>query len=227
MKVKEEYLWSKTGTVDPEIKRLENVLQAFRYDAAASSVPLALPAKVIPFRKESSLPSFSTYRVFRRALAFAACAAFVAVLLGVRYQIASNDNYSEIGSAETLVIPENYAPFPDEEPVIIEVKTPVVGKSLGYSVAKKPEYTKHPNVGKQVKARRVFPAIDFQKIDFQSKKIVRNVEPVKQIVKLTDEEKYAYERLMLALSITSSKFKLVKDKVEGREEKRAVREKGR
>lgn len=223
MKGKEEYLWSKTGTADPEIERLENALQVFRYDAA-SSAPLVLPPKVVPFRKESLLPSFSAHRVFRRALAFAACAAFVTVLLGVLYQIPSDENYSEIGSAETIVAPENYAPFPANKPVNNEVKKPVNGKSSGFTVAKKLEYTKQPNVGKPVKARRAFPAIDFQKIDFQSKKIVRNIEPVKQIVKLTDEEKYAYERLMLALSITSSKFKLVKDKVEGREEKRAVRE---
>ncbi len=226
MKGKEEYLWSKTGTADSEIERLENALQVLRYDAA-SNAPLVLPAKVVPFRKESSLPSFSTHRVFRRALAFAACAAFVAVLLGVRYQIIPNDNYSEIGSAEALVVPKNYAPFPVDEPVINEVKKPVIGKSSGFTVAKKFEYTKQPSVRKPVKARRVFPVIDSKKIDIQSKKIVRNVEPVKQIVKLTKEEKYAYERLMLALSITSSKFKLVKDKVEGKEEKRAVRENGR
>lgn len=226
MKGKEEYLWSKTGTADSEIERLENALQVFRYDAA-SNAPHVLPAKVVPFSKKSSLPSFSTHRVFRRALAFAACAAFVAVLLGVRYQIDSNNNYSEISSAEALVVSENYASFPDDEPVINEVKNSVTSKSSGYSVAKKIEYTKQSEGRKPVKARRVFSAIDSQKTDFRSKKIVRNVEPVKQIVKLTAEEKYAYERLILALSITSSKFKLVKDKVEGREEKRAVRENGR
>jgi hypothetical protein len=41
---------------------------------------------------------------------------------------------------------------------------------------------------------------------------------------LTKEEKYAYDQLMLALSITSSKLKMVKDKVAGVEEKNAVRE---
>ncbi len=36
-------------------------------------------------------------------------------------------------------------------------------------------------------------------------------------VKLTDEEKYAYSQLMLALSITSSKLKIVKDAIDGPE----------
>ncbi len=212
----EEYLWNKTGAADLEIERLENALQVFRYDVA-SNAPLVLPAKIIPFRKELS-PSFSSRKVFRFALAFAACAVFVAGLLGIWFQIFSNDSAeTEMSSAE-IIAPQSYAPFVANEPTIKESNKPVVTKS-SYSIAKKLENRKQPNVGKPFNARKVFPAIDFQ-----NKKTVRNIEPVKQIVKLTEEEKYAYERLMLALSITSSKFKLVKDKVEGIEEKTAVRE---
>ena len=45
-------------------------------------------------------------------------------------------------------------------------------------------------------------------------------------VKLTDEEKYAYGQLMLALSITESKLKIVRDTVAGNENTRSVVEKG-
>ena len=45
-------------------------------------------------------------------------------------------------------------------------------------------------------------------------------------VKLTDEEKYAYGQLMLALSITESKLKIVTDAVSGSETKTVV-EKGK
>ncbi|MBX7169616.1 MAG: hypothetical protein K1X72_01590 [Pyrinomonadaceae bacterium] len=45
---------------------------------------------------------------------------------------------------------------------------------------------------------------------------------VKPKVVLTAEEKYAYDQLMLALSITSSKFKEVQDKVNGADETSAV-----
>jgi hypothetical protein len=41
---------------------------------------------------------------------------------------------------------------------------------------------------------------------------------------LTAEEKYAYDQLMLALSITGSKLKIVKDKIAGTEDQNAVRE---
>jgi hypothetical protein len=47
--------------------------------------------------------------------------------------------------------------------------------------------------------------------------IARKTEFVKPAVKLTEEEKYAYNQLMLALSITSSKLKLVEDKIYGAE----------
>ena len=46
-------------------------------------------------------------------------------------------------------------------------------------------------------------------------------------VKLTDEEKYAYGQLMLALSITESKLKIVKDAIAGNEGIRPVVEKGK
>jgi hypothetical protein len=46
----------------------------------------------------------------------------------------------------------------------------------------------------------------------------KNIVAKKSDVQLTKEEQYAYDQLMLALSITSSKLKLVKDKVEGFEE---------
>ncbi|MEZ5427922.1 MAG: hypothetical protein R2747_16750 [Pyrinomonadaceae bacterium] len=44
----------------------------------------------------------------------------------------------------------------------------------------------------------------------------------KSEVPLTEEEKYAYNQLMLALSITSSKLKMVRDKVEGSESQKII-----
>jgi hypothetical protein len=41
-------------------------------------------------------------------------------------------------------------------------------------------------------------------------------------VKLTKDEEYAYDQLMLALSITSSKLKIVKDKLDGIDEQNAA-----
>lgn len=48
--------------------------------------------------------------------------------------------------------------------------------------------------------------------------IARGAKSKKQLVTLTSEEKYAYEQLMLALTITGSKLKIVQDRVNGIED---------
>jgi hypothetical protein len=52
--------------------------------------------------------------------------------------------------------------------------------------------------------------------------VARKIENRGQPEKLTPEEKYAYSQLMLALSITSNELKIVKDKINGREERNAA-----
>ena len=91
--MKEDYLWNKTGSADPEIERLENALAVFRY---VETEPPALPAKIIPFERKTP-GSF-----FRLAFAFAACAAFVIISLGVWLQF-SNKNF-EVAKDPTKTI---------------------------------------------------------------------------------------------------------------------------
>ena len=50
----------------------------------------------------------------------------------------------------------------------------------------------------------------------------QNIEAKKTKIELTKEEKYAYKQLMLALSITSSKLKLVADKIDNIEQSKVV-----
>ena len=68
-----------------------------------------------------------------------------------------------------------------------------------------------------VKIRRTIP-VNLR----QNKKPARKLETKSNEIALTKEEKYAYDQLMLALSITSSKLKIVKDKANGIEEQNAV-----
>jgi hypothetical protein len=51
----------------------------------------------------------------------------------------------------------------------------------------------------------------------EQKKVALHVRRYAAVTKLTREEKDAYDRLMLALAITSSKLRLVQDKVNGTE----------
>ena len=193
--MREDYLWDKSGE-DAEIRRLENALQAFR---CRESAPPVIPAKIM-VAAEKPARKFFTFR-FAFTFAFASSAAIVLILLGVWFRLASNEIGvpSEIAQTNTT---ESRAPgsninLPNAPDVLpfkdVEVPPPPVAQR---------------NV---VKIRQTIPAR-------QNKKPVRKPELKRQELILTEEEKYAYDQLMLALSITSSKLKIVKDKANGIEE---------
>lgn len=197
--MKEDYLWDKTGE-DPDIERLENALQVFRYKETA---PPELPAKVLPFRKEE--PAAAPRKIFSFALAAAACLVFGIIALGVWLQVLKNN--AEVPADLTQTAKPEIAEPPPETPVGDPDVLPVENV----------ENPKQFSARKIAAIRRIVPV----KISRKETK-ARNVRATKPDVRLTKEEQYAYDQLMLALSITSSKFKLVKDKVEGTEEKNAV-----
>ena len=194
--MKEDYLWDKTGE-SPEIERLENALKVFRYQEIA---PPALPAKIIPFEKKSPR-SF-----FRFSFAAAAFAALMIVCLGVWLQYSPKKIEVAKDSAET-VAPQIDKKFSDE----ILVKKP---DDLIVEKVETPKQSVKRNI---VKIRKIVPTNVRQ-----NNLIARNVEAKKPAVKLTKEEKFAYDQLMLALSITSSKLKLVSDRIDGGEEQNVV-----
>jgi hypothetical protein len=196
--MKEDYLWDKTGE-DPEIQKLENALQVFRYKEIA---PPALPAKIIPFERKTPR------KFFRLAFAFAGCAAFVVVSLGVWLQISSETNEVAKDSTETT------APL-----VSKKVSDEIADEKPDDLIVKKVEVPKQFAEQKITKVRRLVPAIVRQ-----NKTIAQNVQVKKPTVKLTKDEKYAYDQLMLALSITSSKLKLVEEKIYGVEDAKNILE---
>jgi hypothetical protein len=169
---------------DPEIEKLENALAVFRYKETA---PPEIPAKVLPFtvKKKETPRSF-----FRFAYAAAACVAFAAVALGVWFQL-SNDKaaVAEISAPkiENKIADELDFSQPKVETPKVETSKPLAPTRI--VKIKKPVY----------KYRTTTP------------RIVRHRETNYE---LTKEEKYAYEQLMLALSITGSKLRLVTDKIE-------------
>ncbi len=196
--MKEDYLWDKTGA-DPEIERLENALAVFRYRETA---PPALPANIIPFERETPR------RFFRLSLAFASFAAMLIVCSGVWFQSSNRKTEFANNSPGIIASPieENLSKrFPTVEPAKL--------------IAGKIESPKQSIERKAVKIRVVAPVNNHR-----NNLIARKVEVKESPVKLTKEETYAYNQLMLALSITGSKLKLVKDKIDGIEEKTAVSE---
>lgn len=197
--MKEDYLWDKTGK-DPDIEKLENALAVFRYKETA---PPELPAKVLPFRKKEPQPQ---RKIFSFAFAAAAGLLFGIIALGVWIQVLKNN-------AE---IPADLAKAAKTEIVLPTPEPPIVDgiEVLPFDKAENP---------KQFAARKIVATRRNVPVKISRKEMkARNTKATKPSEKLTKEEQYAYDQLMLALSITSSKFKIVKDKVEGIEEKNAV-----
>lgn len=199
--MKEDYLWDKTGQ-NAEIERLENALKAFRYQ---ETEPPALPAKIIRLEKKSR------FSFFRLSLALTSFAALTLVCLGVWLQFSPAKIEVAKDSTETIA-PRIDEKISDEIP--IQEPNDFVADKAGV-----PKQFVKRNV---VKIRTNVLA-KIRRNDF----VARNVKGEKPAVKLTKEEKYAYDQLMLALSITGSKLKLVSDKVDGVEEKNVVLESGR
>lgn len=196
--MKEDYLWDKTGE-DAEIEKLENALQVFRYKETA---PPELPAKILPFRTETA-----SRRTFPSVLAAAACLVFGIVALGVWLQILRH-NIVETG--------EDLSKTNETRNEVILPQAATTAKNDDLPI-QKVENSKQPAQQKFAEARQD-TLTNMRRKEPRAQKI----KAVKPPVRLTKEEKYAYDQLMLALSITGSKFKLVKDKVEGIEEKNAV-----
>ncbi len=214
--MKEDYLWDKTGS-DPDVERLENALQVFRCKQTAPPelpLPLLLPAKVLPFRKEEpalSSPQPARRRVFSFAVAAAAaCLVFGVIALSVfRLQILNNKERIQADLTEKAE-PEIAVPPMMKEPVI----------SQNDDSARDNARTPKQSPARKIAAIRKDVPAKISRKTIAKAQTVRAAKP--DVPRLTKEEQYAYDQLMLALSITSSKFKLVKDKVEGAEEKNAV-----
>lgn len=205
--MKEDYLWDKTGS-DAEIEKLENALQVFRYEESA---PPIIPAKVLPFKKESPRRIFPLFR------AIAACLALASISLGVWTLISNTKN--EIvgdGSQESVIKTENANPAAS----VSENETPAKPE-----VDDKPVFTKTLYIEPKSKTKSLQVNKSGSNNAKRNRTTARKEKNSEKPVRLTEEEKYAYDQLMLALSITSSKLNMVKQTVEGAENQTAITEK--
>ncbi len=187
----EDYLWDKTGS-DAEIEKLENALLEFRY--TETPAPLIIPEKVFTVEKTSKRGFFNLSLAF----SFASCAAFVLILLGVWFLV-SNRNAENISDLSKPITPETKIVLPNQQDKIISPEE----FTNSSEKTEKPKFIKAKNPNSE------------NKIAPQKAVVIKRKgeKPKAETLELTAEEKYAYDQLMLALSITSSKLKIVKEKV--------------
>lgn len=187
-----DYLWNKEGSA-PEIVALEKTLGEFK--ASARNCPRP-PAPVVETTR-------SVLNRFRPALLMPAMAGAVLVLFLL---LPSGNGPSESASlgipkSESQIVPAKPAP-----PVSIPLPSRV-NPTNPQNVARAANKTGTPIKRKVRKRRKVLRK---RTVTTPRIKAKESPEPL-----LTAEEKEAYDQLIEALTITSSKLKIVKEKVDG------------
>ena len=188
--MKQDYLWDKSGD-DAEIKRLEDILSTYRYqETAAPLIQVAEPVRVVERR--------SRWR-FSFVFAFAGSAVLAVILIGVWLQFLNGQRKTASDVATTSQ--------PQPAPQTME--------PTRYSDTSKISVDKVDNTAvTAVPAKAIFR----QRV---RKRATRNLVAKRATTRiglpatLTEDEKYAYGQLMLALSITGSKLKMVRDTING------------
>jgi hypothetical protein len=183
--MKEDYLWDKTGA-DPAIEKLENALSVFRFDESSLQIPVRAGAPV-EGRRYFKFLSFG--------FAAAACAC-VAVISWALWAPVSNPDNAGPASEQAFT--------PPADTRVQEVPDPANGPDLPVAVEVKAPARESGHYKKAVK-KAVRPVA----VTARAKK------PAPVAAPFTQEEIYAYNQLMLALSITSDKLNLVKEKIPG------------
>lgn len=181
--MQEDYLWDKKGT-DPAIEALENSLRVFRFDDDRSGIA-APEIKAI-----KGIGFFTAW-----SLGFAAAAACVAIALTTwvvsdRPPVAETASEVPHQTRATMQSSATVSPtveIADTAPAKTEIGVRITMRKTQLPLGKK---SRRP-VSIATKANGTKPAA----------------------VQLTEEEIYAYNRLVLALSITSEKLNLVSEKI--------------
>ncbi len=200
--MKNDYLWDKTGN-DLEIEKLENALQIFRLQE--NDAP-EIPVNVLPFKRKNPRIIFPAFR------AVAACFILVFVLTGLWFLTAdSKKDFARKNSQNLIEHIEHKEIENVQNPN--DFTEPEISAKETISVKDQTEKIDQKRKRQNFKVRKTI-----YKSEIKPQKTVGN----NRIVKLTEEEKNAYDQLMLALSITSSKLKIVKDKALNTENQTAI-----
>jgi hypothetical protein len=199
----EDYFYNKTGE-DAEIENLENLLQTFRFEQSEAPI---LPQKVLVFQPKSRL------RTFRVAFAVAASVLIASTIGAITFM--SKENKVLVESNEPSVSGQV---LPIENPTIIDKKTEFSTEKATYLPVK--IKTAKDNT-KLLYANIESPRYSAVSLNLSKNRQVSFTKKPEKAAQYnpTDEEKFAYEQLKLALSITSSNLKTVKEKIDNEEDK--------
>lgn len=231
--MKEDYLWDKSGH-DPEIEKLEAALKEFRSKNTAS---LQLPAREFVFEERKT--SVFSKRFFRFVLAPAATSIFLLIFsIGV-FRALETERFEERAQTDFGMVSDSF----DSQKTGTDAgtreesfdETDLEKTNFVMPEPKKSDYKASPkNKRKIFKSKKKFTKFSRREALAEKREPIKTkgnsfeekLEPIEKSdsiektagtekFELTAEEKYAYAQLMKALAITSSKLKIVRDKVDG------------
>ena len=196
--MKGDYLWDKTGK-DEEVERLEKVLSSFR--GRKDKAP-----KLPDYSTTESPEKLNGRRHYSFGIAAFACLALLVFGIGL-YQVVTPESAefaeeSSVGN-ELPQLPPKTAEAKEKRNISADKESQAKRTKLAPGPKRKTVFRK-----RSVKQRTI------QKRKRNPRKLSRK-RPGATKIKLTAEEKYAYDQLMLGLSITSENLKIVRDKVKG------------
>ncbi len=200
--MKNDYLWNKTGN-DSEIEKLETALKQFQFQDSA--LP-EISSNVVQFKNTKTF-KFPIFRAIAAGFIFA----FGLIVFWFIYA----------GSEQEIV--QTFKPDESAKEINLKVENSVENvRKVEKDIYKNSGEIKPEKHFINLKAKSKNQNRNAQKLIYKNE--VRKTESKNktQFVKLSVEEKEAYDNLMLALSITSSKLKIVRDKVQNTDEKTAI-----
>jgi hypothetical protein len=181
--MKDDYLWDKKGS-DAEVEGLEDLLASFRYESVA---PPRLPVESI-----TSQPQNAVWWKFSLTFAVPAC---LLIVIGIGFLLTrtGNDQQAVTLPNETALPLSRLERSPTSEAPKLSSEDPEVNPPAEIKTVKT-IYTQPVKAQKPIRTK------------YRAAK-------ARQFETLTSEERFAYDQLRLALSITGEKLKVVTDTV--------------
>jgi vacuolar-type H+-ATPase subunit H len=214
-----DYLFDKTGE-DAEIQKLENLLQSFRPEK--TTAPKIPAENVVVFRKPR--------KTFRYAFAIAASLLITFTLgfflLNIGRKDLQDASLSKNNAPETINQARKSNNQAEETINQARENNNQARESANEGRESVNQAREAINEGRKTINRTPKTINEARKIVFTTQNIgkytqnkQKSIKKVPQIINetLTDEEKFAYEQLKLALSITGTNLKTVKEKIDNKE----------